>query len=439
MFSALVFILNFVTVAFINLTVGVKADLQGNTIMIVVITMQTVALFFDCNISNGVFKKYRVQIFCGYFLRLCLMLWDLFARNIFVLPNAGGDADTYYYNGIKFIEDPSYENTDEYLRGGLYARAVGTIFKLVGVNRMYAQFIIVMCSILILWLFAKSVKMLDLKERHAAIFMFIICLLPNFAILSSSFTREIPIALFTSISVYLFLYVLYSGRYIAIIPSFVFLMLGAALHTGVSALIAGYVLVLFLYNTKLKKYVFSPTGLVFASLITVVFLFLFVNYGSTFFYKIQKVETVDDLNNRDQGGSSYAKYVGDSKNPGAMLIYTIPRMLYFLCSPFPWQWRHFADLFSFLFSSCYYMIAIVLCLKTIRKCKGEKRNLAIAFLIISICVAFVFGWGVTNTGTAIRHRDKMILLFGLMNMVYFSQLGRKTYKVRKKKFISFKE
>ena len=41
--------------------------------------------------------------------------------------------------------------------------------------------------------------------------------------------------------------------------------------------------------------------------------------------------------------------------------------------------------------------------------------------IVSFVTTFVFAWGVSNTGTASRHRDKMIILYGVMYSLVMSQ------------------
>ena len=45
---------------------------------------------------------------------------------------------------------------------------------------------------------------------------------------------------------------------------------------------------------------------------------------------------------------------------------------------------------------------------------NKNRTMAIALLIVLSCVVFVFAWGVSNTGTATRHREKMVIIFGLL-------------------------
>lgn len=445
MFSALVFILNFIFLTFINMTMKIGSDGTSNLIAVCAMIVQTLALFCDGFISKGVLNKYRLQIFTGYLLRVFLIFFDIYGKNIMELPNSGADSETYYLCGVE------YANTGHASRGGSYAESVGIVFKLVGTNRIFAQFMVCMCSLVILWLFAKTVELLLVNEDKAKMLMWVFCLLPNFAIMSSIFVREIPIAMFTAISVYLFLYWMRKNNIAALVLSFVSVMCGSYWHAGVSALCIGYIVVIFLYNARLKKFIFSASGLTFAILFAIAFLFLFVNYGDTFFQKFMNVEKTEDISNdRDAGGSSYAKYVGSSKNPFGMVIFTIPRIVYFLFSPFPWQWRDLRDIFSFIFSGMYYAVSIYFAIKTVREKYGEQRCIAIALLIIGFMGAFVFGWGVANTGTACRHRDKMVLLFGAMMINYFANLRPRNKlsqkellaalnRKQKKKFFSLKD
>ena len=44
----------------------------------------------------------------------------------------------------------------------------------------------------------------------------------------------------------------------------------------------------------------------------------------------------------------------------------------------------------------------------------KNKDQTIAIIIISISIVFVFAWGVSNTGTAARHRDKIVMLFSVL-------------------------
>ena len=127
------------------------------------------------------------------------------------------------------------------------------------------------------------------------------------------------------------------------------------------------------------------------------------------------MDSLDDIaNTHDSGGSSYAAYVGNSSSPLSVLIYTIPRMVYFLFSPFPWQWRGLNDAITFFFSSMFYLSVSWRTVKALRSSDLEHKSVLIAMTIVALCAVFTFGWGVSNTGTAMRHREKLVSVFAMM-------------------------
>ena len=83
----------------------------------------------------------------------------------------------------------------------------------------------------------------------------------------------------------------------------------------------------------------------------------------------------------------------------------------FLFTPLPFQIRGIKDIIAMLFSAWFYGIVYYRALKGIFQSSIKERNVAIVLLIIGLCTAFVFGWGSTNIGTNLRHRDKMISLY----------------------------
>ena len=132
--------------------------------------------------------------------------------------------------------------------------------------------------------------------------------------------------------------------------------------------------------------------------------------------KMVGVENIEDVaNTLEIGGSSYAKYVGNSNSIGNMIIYTPLRIVYFLFSPFPWQWRGITDIIAFLFSSLYFLYILALSLRNlINPVHIKQKDKQILMMILTIAVVFVYSWGVSNTGTAARHRDKLVPLFAVL-------------------------
>lgn len=147
------------------------------------------------------------------------------------------------------------------------------------------------------------------------------------------------------------------------------------------------------------------------------FLFIFVFYKDLFFQKISGLNVnsyADIANMRDVASTSYVQYVGNSNSIWNIIIYTIPRMFYFLFSPMPWQWRGGGDALVFFFDSCFYLIATFSTFKAILKKNHSKRKYIIGVFLALFFATFIFGWGVSNSGTAMRHRTKLVLGFAML-------------------------
>ena len=156
--------------------------------------------------------------------------------------------------------------------------------------------------------------------------------------LSVIFLREVFVSLFVAISVFCFVRYLTHTNAITLILSFAAILPGAALHAGVLALPVGYIIILILYNNKEQSFTINVIGVLSSIVLALVFLFIVVQSGDTFTEKFNKVEDIDDVaNTNDTAGSSYAQFVGNSSNPLSMIIFTIPRMVFFLFSPMPFQ------------------------------------------------------------------------------------------------------
>jgi len=83
------------------------------------------------------------------------------------------------------------------------------------------------------------------------------------------------------------------------------------------------------------------------------------------------------------------------------------RMTYFLFTPFPWMMSSVWD-FVGLFDSLLYVLIIFGIYRSIPVLREDPEKLALLFMLIGMVIAFA--WGVTNYGTAMRHRAKLIPL-----------------------------
>lgn len=374
----------------------------------IMVFLFTFAFMFDLAKSKHL-ADVRAALLFGYFWRIALVYWDIYASYIYLLPNSGHDSNMFYRASV------IYARTGDSGQGQFFSQIMGSIFRIVGNSKLYGQVLIALSSVLALCVFARILGELHLNVRVKKWTVLLLAFLPNYAILSSLFLRESFVCLLLTLSVYCFYLWFTRGSLLGFAVSFALTVFAARLHSGVIAACIGYIMVFLLYDRKRNIFRASAQTLIPSILLGILMLYLYINFGDSLFTKMNNVDSIEDIANTSElGGSSYARYVGNSSTPLNMIIFTLPRLFYFLFSPFPWQWRGIADIIAFLFSGLFYLLAIIRAVKYIRSDDGDFKQLLIALLIVATAITFVFSWGVSNTGTASRHRDKMIILFGLI-------------------------
>ena len=195
-------------------------------------------------------------------------------------------------------------------------------------------------------------------------------------------------------------------------------------HSGIVGVAVGYVGVRFLYNKKQKTYTLNASSVLAAVVLSVVFMYLYNRYSSLFFGKMSDIDELSDIaSGYGRGGSSYASIAGNSSNIVNFIIYTPIRIFLFLFTPLFFQIRGLSDIIAMVFSAFFYMWAYYMAFKALKTNKRDK-NLIIALLIVAISVAFIFGWGGTNIGTNVRHRDKVMPIYITLLAISFERRPR---------------
>lgn len=375
---------------------------------IVMIFVFSIAFMMDLLISKKL-SYARGELVFAYFWRLFLLFFDIYGKSVYNLPNSGADSNMYFYGASLFSRGGGTG------RGGAFSTLMGSIFRITGASQLYGQFLVMLMSILAICIFARMLNELELELRVKSWAVLLIGFLPNFAILSVLFLREAPVCLCLTYSVYCFYHWLKNGKTWSFLLAFASALLGAWFHSGAIAVCIGYIAVLMLYDRKNKEFRPNTRSILPTVLLSLGMIYLYLNYGDSLFSKFADIDSLEDIGNTSElGGSSYAQYVGNSATPLNMLIFTIPRIVYFLFSPFPWQWRGLSDIIAFFFSGLFYLFSVIQAVRYLWSGNEKNRSMLIALLIVAAATTFVFAWGVSNTGTAARHRDKMVLLYGMI-------------------------
>jgi 4-amino-4-deoxy-L-arabinose transferase-like glycosyltransferase len=264
------------------------------------------------------------------------------------------------------------------------------------------------------WLIAQ--KLWD--NRTATKVAWVIALFPSAVSYSVLTMREVYISFFLLLAIFGIVKWVRDKDYKSIILT-IFGFIAAAFFHGAS-IIGIFVFLFFVTLDSLKRsFALIKAKIISLKLLLIIFLSLFVfSLYVTNKIHIPYLKTFDKTINLEhmkllmtvsaKGDASYPEWLKvESKYE---FIYKIPiRTVYFLFSPFPWDVKKTSHLVG-VFDSLLYMFLVYLIVCN-RKVIWKDPALRIILLTL-LCYFVIFGVGVSNFGTGIRHRVKFV--FGLI-------------------------
>lgn len=356
-------------------------------------------------------KKLALVLSVSLALRTILMFWDLHLRDTFPVPLSGVDTEYFFNQAVLVAGEPAL--VLDSAQGNVFSKGFGLLLWLVGPARDFAQYTNVLFGISIIIVLISILSDFDLADRQLTCLVTIAALFPTGIILSAVFLREAVITLLVTISVSFFVRWFLRGGIGYVVGAFASILIAATLHGGVIVVAGGYALVAILYHRPRKAFVFTASSAVFAAILCAVFFVIFSRYPDLFLEKLTRYDSENDLlaaANLRSGDAAYlTSLAGDS--PWDLIRYGPIRAFYFLASPLPWDIRGIPDLVALTSDSIVYVGTFVFAWKRRRALQGEHRVLAIGLVIVIIGAALLFGVGVSNSGTALRHRYKFFILF----------------------------
>lgn len=356
-----------------------------------------------------VINSKRIQfkgIIClGIILRLVILLCDLY--HVFPIPNLGADSEAFH--------SIAYGNAAYGFHGKLtnYTDFLTLVYSLTGQSRMIGQLINVIFGIGVIVYGQKCLMLLNVERRYVYIATLILSLFPNLIIFSAGLLREAWCEFFITVSIYQFLKWFNTGSIRNFLISCAMVLVASYMHSGSIGVAVGYMTVYILYDKRNNRFRFSFRS-VFASVLVVLISLFYLRNMDMFGDKLEVIDgenteevLVYHYNNAQGGGSDYLTNLPIYTMWQAVIFSPI-KMIYFAFSPMPWNWRGFMDILAFCLDSIFY---IMLCWGIIKHRKNKYIKLRTGLLISLLSVVFIFGIGVTNSGTAIRHRAKLLPLF----------------------------
>lgn len=206
-----------------------------------------------------------------------------------------------------------------------------------------------------------------------------------------------------------FLALMQDGKISNVVKSFLNVTPAIIFHSASIAHWGCYFLIFMIWNVGEKRFMFQKKtgGTLLLGLLGIMFLLntsladlLLAYFGNDYsLYHITHLYF-------EPGGSDYLRGM-DCRNWIEFVPFTLIRMFYFLFSPLSMDMRGIVDLLAFFMDGLPLFVIIMSMVYMMKKMKGQfntHRACLITTLLGGLMMAFIFSWGVSNAGTAMRHR-----------------------------------
>lgn len=371
-----------------------------------------------------------IILYIAFILRFLVMIIDVYGSQLLIIPHSGNDTENFLNFGLRVAQDLTLLKEEIY--GGMYTKFLGIILFIGPESRIIPQYINILLSISSLLLLINALKKLSIPKSSITTLICVFTFFPHSIIFSSILLRESLISFLIMVALYFLVKWYKNGRIYYSIFSLLLSFIAASIHSGVIGLLVGQLFLFLFYNHSIKKLNFTIISIL-KFLIILLFSIVILGVGVdnlSFFDKFtQYVDDIDDVysvaNGSNIGNSSYLESLSiDSFS--TLILYLPVKFIYFISSPLPWDWRGFNDIFSFSLDSIFYIISFIFMIKNYKK-NIKHKPLYIALLISLISILLIFSTGISNAGTAMRHRYKVFFLILII-------LGLITNKNRKNNY-----
>ncbi len=319
--------------------------------------------------------------------------------------------------------------------GYILSWIISLFYSLTGRSLLMAQTLSVVFGVSSVYLGWKvSIELWSKKIAYKS--AWVMAIFPTWLLYSALTLREAYVYFFTIFAI------LWSVRYIDSRRLFHLLMaiigfLIASLFHG--AMFVGLVsLILFIaYHFSFKSKSFL--GLHYVKFIIILLIITFILLKSN--VNIPYIGLLSDLDIKTIYMQGVGTSFGNSKYPDFLIInnyidlllLTPIRVVYFLFGPMIWDINSIVHIFGFI-DGLIYLFMFFLLWKNRRFFSKNKKAKFLLFILTSYIV--VFSLGVSNSGTALRHRAKLFPIVVVLSAPFFPYIVIKTnHRVRRKEKI----
>ena len=340
----------------------------------------------------------------GLMLRMAALYYD---RTVAWLPFNTTDAQRFHELSVETanaLPDVLLEHFT-----GFYSQVLGVIYYIFGPYQFWGHFLNISFVMLAATKLLDIADLMKLTLTNKKIMSFIWMFAPIPFLMSYALLREGSMYYFVVLSIYYFLKWTKDYRLFNIVMAVLSVYIGSKYHEGLIAVAVPYLYAFIFYDRQKNK--IKMNGLNIACLTTAFILFL------AFIGSEAGQEYIEKTNAETGGGSAYLTNL-KVETPIEFLFAGPIKAVFLVYSPMPWLVRNPMDIITLLLDSSLWIYTTYLFVKNYKTIDSRYKLLMLCIIL----GGFVYGMGTLNTGTAIRHRNKLmaftlVLMMAIKNKV----------------------
>ena len=340
----------------------------------------------------------------GLMLRMAALYYD---RTVAWLPFNTTDAQRFHELSVETanaLPDVLLEHFT-----GFYSQVLGVIYYIFGPYQFWGHFLNISFVMLAATKLLDIADLMKLTLTNKKIMSFIWMFAPIPFLMSYALLREGSMYYFVVLSIYYFLKWMKDYRLFNIVMAVLSVYIGSKYHEGLIAVAVPYLYAFIFYDRQKNK--IKMNGLNIACLTTAFILFL------AFIGSEAGQEYIEKTNAETGGGSAYLTNL-KVETPIEFLFAGPIKAVFLVYSPMPWLVRNPMDIITLLLDSSLWIYTTYLFVKNYKTIDSRYKLLMLCIIL----GGFVYGMGTLNTGTAIRHRNKLmsftlVLMMAIKNKV----------------------
>jgi hypothetical protein len=372
-------------------------------------------LLFVFILIPGTVKNNQAKflIFIFFFLRIFLLFFDYYGKEIGTILHSGGDSERFYEWGVYISEDLSRLQEISYTK---YTDFLGILYWVIGDQRFFSQFMNVILGMWSIFVFYKILDLFKLKDSKKLFFLALYGFFPQNIIFSSILLREALIQFFFIYSMLFFTQWLMLNNRIYIFKTIVFVLLSSLFHSGMISGLLVYSFIFLFLDVKKYSFNFSFNRIALFVLFCVI-TFALIAYNISILSgkfsfllsdeNLSLIEKYESNSGIEEGGATYLRNYQINSVVDFILLVPL-RFIYFIFSPMPYDVRGIGDLAAILLDSSFYYFLIYTIIRSVKTAsKSVFRIFPKIFFVLFLTVSIGFALGTENSGTAMRHRSKV--------------------------------